>query len=129
MAVRPGGRSALTHWQVLERYPGPLLKGKAGKPLASLIACRLETGRTHQIRVHLAHIGHPLLGDAVYGAGFKTKAAQLPPSARQALADLARQALHAYLLTVQHPKTGQKLEFRSELPPDLARLRHCLAAG
>ena len=129
MAVRPGGRSALTHWQVLERYPGPLLKGKAGPPVASLIACRLETGRTHQIRVHLAHIGHPLLGDAVYGAGFKTKAAQLPPPARQALADLARQALHAYLLTVQHPKTGQKLEFRSELPPDLARLRHCLAAG
>ena len=129
MAVRPGGRPALTHWQVLERYPGPLLKGKAGPPVASLIACRLETGRTHQIRVHLAHIGHPLLGDAVYGAGFKTKAAQLPPPARQALADLARQALHAYLLTVQHPKTGQKLEFRSELPPDLARLRHSLAAG
>ena len=124
MAVRPGGRPALTHWQVLERY-----LGAEGKPVASLIACRLETGRTHQIRVHLAHIGHPLMGDAVYGAGFKTKAARLPPAARQALADLARQALHAYLLTVQHPKTGQKLEFRSELPPDLARLRHCLAAG
>jgi len=124
MAVRPGGRPALTHWQVLERY-----LGAEGKPVASLIACRLETGRTHQIRVHLAHIGHPLMGDAVYGAGFKTKAARLPPAARQALADLARQALHAYLLTVQHPKTGQKLEFRSELPPDLARLRHSLAAA
>jgi 23S rRNA pseudouridine1911/1915/1917 synthase len=129
MAVRADGRPALTYWQVLERYPGPAVKGKAGPPVASLIACRLETGRTHQIRVHLAHIGHPLLGDSVYGAGFKTKAGQLPPAARQALADLARQALHAYLLTVQHPKTGQRLEFRSELPPDLARLRHSLAAA
>ncbi len=60
------GREAVTHWR-LEEPLGP----------ASLIACRLETGRTHQIRVHLAHIGHPLLGDSVYGAGFKTKASQL----------------------------------------------------
>ena len=56
------------------------IRGKDGKPVASLLACRLETGRTHQIRVHLAHIGHPLLGDAVYGPGFKTKAARLPPA-------------------------------------------------
>jgi 23S rRNA pseudouridine1911/1915/1917 synthase len=124
MAVRPDGRPAITHWQVLETYPGA-----DGKPVASLIACRLETGRTHQIRVHLAHIGHPLLGDSVYGAGFKTKAAQLPPPARKALSDLARQALHAYLLAVQHPKTGRKLEFRSEFPPDLDRLRRSLGAG
>ena len=58
------------------------IPGADGKPVASLIACRLETGRTHQIRVHLAHIGHPLLGDDVYGPGFKTKAALLPPKAR-----------------------------------------------
>ena len=73
MAVRANGRVAITHWQVLERF-----KGKDGKPVASLIECRLETGRTHQIRVHLAHVGHPLLGDATYGTGFKTKAARLP---------------------------------------------------
>jgi 23S rRNA pseudouridine1911/1915/1917 synthase len=123
MAVRTGGRTAITHWQTLETY-----KGKDGTPVASLIACRLETGRTHQIRVHFGHIGHPLLGDEVYATGFKTKAAQLPPEARGVLGGLGRQALHAYLLTVEHPKSGQRLEFRSELPPDLARLRHVLAA-
>jgi 23S rRNA pseudouridine1911/1915/1917 synthase len=124
MAVRASGRAAITHWQVLERYPG-----KDGKPVASLLACRLETGRTHQIRVHLAHIGHPLLGDAVYGPGFKTKAARLAPPARDALEDLGRQALHAYLLVIQHPATGQKLEFHSKLPDDLTRLRHSLAGA
>jgi len=124
MAVRAGGRRAVTHWQVLERYPG-----KDAKPVASLLACRLETGRTHQIRVHLAHIGHPLMGDPVYGTGFKSKAAQLNPSARAALAGLGRQALHAYLLGIEHPMTGQRLEFRSELPPDLVRLRHSLAGS
>jgi 23S rRNA pseudouridine1911/1915/1917 synthase len=121
-AVRPAGREAITHWQVLERYDGV-----EGRPVASLLACRLETGRTHQIRVHLAHIGHPLLGDDVYGPGFKTKAAHLTPGARQALADLERQALHAYLLGFRHPCTGEYLEFRSELPGDLARLRNELA--
>ena len=124
MAVRANGRDAITHWQVLERFAG-----KDGKPVASLIECRLETGRTHQIRVHLAHIGHPLLGDAVYGTGFKTKASRLPPAAREALEGLGRQALHAYLLAIEHPKSGQRLEFRSELPADLVRLHHSLAAG
>ena len=94
MAVRQGGREAVTHWQVLERYagkPGPRRVGRAGKPekpeppVASLLACRLETGRTHQIRVHLASIGHPLMGDQVYGGGFRTKAALLPPEAQAAL--------------------------------------------
>ena len=97
-AVRAGGRDAITHWQVLERFAGP-----DGKPVASLLECRLETGRTHQIRVHLAHIGHPLLGDATYGTGFKTKAARLGPKARAALAGLGRQALHAYLLAIRAP--------------------------
>jgi 23S rRNA pseudouridine1911/1915/1917 synthase len=120
-AVRSGGREAVTHWQVLERY-----QGTDGRPVASLLACRLETGRTHQIRVHLAHIGHPLLGDDVYGPGFKTKAVHLAPGARTALADLGRQALHAYLLSFEHP-SGEFLEFRSELPGDVARLRHELA--
>jgi 23S rRNA pseudouridine1911/1915/1917 synthase len=123
MAVREGGRAAVTHWQVLERYPG-----RDGKPVASLLACRLETGRTHQIRVHLASIGHPLMGDAVYGAGFKTKMQHLAPEAREALAALGRQALHAYLLGLGHPARGEHLRFRSELPDDLARLRRSLGA-
>src|SRR5580704_10796426 len=137
MAVRQGGREAVTHWQVLERYagkPGPRRIGKAGKPekpeaaVASLVACRLETGRTHQIRVHLASIGHPVMGDPVYGGGFRTKTALLPPEAQAALGALGRQALHAHILTVKHPSTGEIVTFRSELPPDLARLRSALAA-
>jgi 23S rRNA pseudouridine1911/1915/1917 synthase len=123
MAVREGGREALTHWEVLERYPGT-----DGAPVATLLACRLETGRTHQIRVHLASIGHPLLGDDVYGPGFKTKATQLRQEAQDALKALGRQALHAYLLTIEHPSQGKELAFRSELPGDLRRLRHSLGA-
>jgi 23S rRNA pseudouridine1911/1915/1917 synthase len=121
-AVRQGGRAAITHWHVLERYAG-----SDGKPAASLVECRLETGRTHQIRVHMAHIGHPLLGDRTYGSGFRTMAARLSPEAQAALTALERQALHAYLLVIQHPTTGDTLEFRSELPGDIARLRQVLA--
>jgi 23S rRNA pseudouridine1911/1915/1917 synthase len=121
MAVRPGGRQAVTHWEVLERFTGV-----DRKPVASLIACRLETGRTHQIRVHLAHRGHPLLGDALYGPGFKTKATLLSPSAQEALVGLGRQALHAYLLGIEHPTTGAPLEFQAEPPGDFARLRRAL---
>jgi 23S rRNA pseudouridine1911/1915/1917 synthase len=122
-AVRAGGRAAVTHWQLLERFLGP-----DGKPIASLLACTLETGRTHQIRVHLAHIGHPILGDASYGTGFKTKASRLGPKTQAALQALGRQALHAYLLTIEHPDTGKILEFRAELPGDLRRLRDALVA-
>jgi 23S rRNA pseudouridine1911/1915/1917 synthase len=121
MAVRQGGREAVTAWEVLERYPGA-----GADAVASLLACRLETGRTHQIRVHLAHIGHPLLGDSTYGPGFKTKAALLGPAAREALARLDRQALHAHILSFEHPKTRHFLQFRSELPVELARLRDSL---
>jgi 23S rRNA pseudouridine1911/1915/1917 synthase len=134
MAIREGGREAVTHWQVLDRYGGQ--KGGArrsegsrpGEPVASFLACRLETGRTHQIRVHLASIGHPLVGDDVYGPGFRTKSALLPPPARAVLEALGRQALHAHILAVEHPTTGEILRFRSELPPDLGRLRDMLAA-
>ena len=94
----------------------------------SLLRCRLVTGRTHQIRVHLASIGHPLLGDNTYGSGFRTKSARLPPEARAALARLGRQALHAYLLGVEHPSRGEYVEFRSELPGDLRGLHTSLGA-
>ncbi|MFT4277177.1 MAG: RluA family pseudouridine synthase [Rhodopseudomonas sp.] len=123
MAVRQGGREAITHWEVLESFAG-----KDGKPVAALIACQLETGRTHQIRVHLAHLGHPLMGDDVYGPHFKTKANQLAPAARTALAELGRQALHAYLLTLEHPSSGEVLTWESPLPADLARLQAALIA-
>jgi 23S rRNA pseudouridine1911/1915/1917 synthase len=122
-AVRVGGRPAVTHWQLLQRFAGA-----DGKPVASLLACTLETGRTHQIRVHLAYIGHPILGDATYATGFKSKAGRLGPQTQAALAALGRQALHAYLLAIEHPDTGEVLAFRSELPGDLRRLRDAFAA-
>jgi 23S rRNA pseudouridine1911/1915/1917 synthase len=123
MAVREGGREAVTHWEVRESF-----NGRDGKPVAALLACQLETGRTHQIRVHLAHIGHPLLGDSVYGPHFKTKASHLGPQSQQGLIALDRQALHAYLLALEHPKTGAILEWISVLPDDLTRLRDYLRA-
>lgn len=117
MAVVPEarGREAITHWEKLADYG-----------VASLIACRLETGRTHQIRVHMAHIGHPLIGDATYGAGFKTKIAKLPENARLAVEQLGRQALHAATLGFEHPQTREELVFESELPADLQTLRKAL---
>ena len=118
---------AATRYKVIEKF-GSQNQIESGRAFASLIECRLETGRTHQIRVHLSHLGHPLLGDAVYGPGFKTKAAHLQPDARSALEALGRQALHAYVLGFEHPSQGKDLEFRSELPDDLRRLRHDLGA-
>src|SRR6187397_597197 len=123
MAVRDSGREAITHWEILESF-----NGRDGKPVASLLACQLETGRTHQIRVHLAHIGHPLMGDAVYGPHFKTKAGQLGPGGQTVLAALGRQALHAYLLTLEHPRTGKLLHWEAALPEDLLLLRGALEA-
>jgi 23S rRNA pseudouridine1911/1915/1917 synthase len=111
------GRHAVTHYAVAEAYAE-----------AALVRCQLETGRTHQIRVHLAHRGHPLLGDGVYGGAFRTKAARLRPDARDALAALGRQALHAELLGFSHPRTGQTLRFESPLPPDLTALVTALRA-
>ena len=124
MAVREGGREAVTHWEVVESFTGA-----DGKPVASLLSCELETGRTHQIRVHLAHIGLPLMGDPTYGPHFKTKAVRLGPQSQVALAALDRQALHAYLLALEHPKTGAILEWNSDLPADLALLRSSLKAA
>jgi 23S rRNA pseudouridine1911/1915/1917 synthase len=124
MAVRDSGREAITHWEIQETF-----NGRDGKPVAALLACQLETGRTHQIRVHLAHIGHPLMGDAVYGPHFKTKASHLGPKSQTALEALGRQALHAYLLVLEHPQNGAILEWISNLPSDLTLLRDCLRAA
>jgi 23S rRNA pseudouridine1911/1915/1917 synthase len=124
MAVRDSGREAITHWEIQETF-----NGRDGKPVAALLACQLETGRTHQIRVHLAHIGHPLMGDAVYGPHFKTKASHLGPQSQTALEALGRQALHAYLLVLKHPQNGAILEWISDLPSDLTLLRDCLRAA
>lgn len=117
MAVVPEsrGREAITHWEKIADYG-----------VASLILCQLETGRTHQIRVHMAHIGHPLIGDSTYGAGFKTKVAKLPEAARAAVEKLGRQALHAATLGFEHPITGEEMMFESELPEDLAALMAAL---
>ena len=115
------GRRAITHYRVLASFPaGP-------RTAASLLKLRLETGRTHQIRVHLAHIGHPLLGDMTYGAGFKASARTLSSEAQAALRTLARQALHAAELACVHPVTGKRLRFNSPLPADMDRLIAALA--
>jgi 23S rRNA pseudouridine1911/1915/1917 synthase len=117
------GRRAVTRYEVLASY-----RGRDGKPAASLLRLTLETGRTHQVRVHLAHIGHPLLGDMSYGAGFKASARKLGARAQSALAALDRQALHAAELAFVHPASGKSLRFESPLPPDMARLVAALAA-
>ncbi len=118
--VRQGGRPARTHWRVLERFG-----------LATLLEVRLETGRTHQIRVHLAAVRHPVLGDPVYGGRVK-KSLSLRPSERS-LADallrvLRRQALHAATLELTHPVSGRPLRFDSPLPEDFARALERLRA-
>jgi 23S rRNA pseudouridine1911/1915/1917 synthase len=123
MAIREGGREAITHWAVLARYGDT-----EGKPVASLIECQLETGRTHQIRVHLAALGHPLIGDGVYGSGFRTKAGKLSETAQAAVEALGRQALHANILGIEHPATGAFLEFRADPPQDFSAVRNALPA-
>jgi 23S rRNA pseudouridine1911/1915/1917 synthase len=121
-AVVPEGRAdarhAVTHYRVLERFGDD----GAGSPLASLVECRLETGRTHQIRVHMAHIGHPVLGDPDYGQGFRTKANRLPEPLRGMVQAFPRQALHARLLGFDHPATGEHMRFEADLPADMAAL-------
>lgn len=117
------GRLAITHYEQETIYPNPT----GTKSVISLVRCHLETGRTHQIRVHMTHIGHPLVGDATYGAGFKTKIAHLPPKIAAIVEKLNRQALHAAVLGFEHPITGEELMFESKLPKDLQRLADQLA--
>ncbi len=117
MAVlRTGGREAITHYSV-DRIYGPV-----SKPVAARITCRLETGRTHQIRVHLAHKGAPCLGDPAYGSGSPS------PAVRSAILDagLSRQALHAEVLGFRHPITGETLRFETSPPADMAQLEGAL---
>lgn len=126
IAVVPegAGRRAVTHYEVLEIYTDT-----DGSPVASLVRLILETGRTHQIRVHMAHIGHPLLGDPVYGRGFQTRAARLGDAGRLALEELGRQALHAAELGFEHPVTRKALTFQSVMPADFDGLTDALRAG
>jgi len=124
MAIVPeakGGREAVTHYEVVETF-GAGHGERGSEPVASLLACQLETGRTHQVRVHLASIGTPLIGDAVYGPGFKSKLRTLPEPLQGEVAQLDRQALHAATLAFRHPVTGSLLKFNSPLPDQLARI-------
>ena len=98
MAVVPTGRRAVTHWEVVARYPG-----------VTHLRCRLETGRTHQIRVHMAYIGHPILGDTVYGA-------------KKPVPGLTGQCLHASGLRFVHPRTGEPVELHCPLPPEFTAM-------
>jgi len=117
MAVREeGGRRAVTRFRVLERF------GAADRPCASLVSCRLETGRTHQIRVHAAHVGHALIGDTVYGTGGIPGLSAAGPEGGEALKAFLRQALHAARLGFAHPVTHAPLVFESAPPADMAAL-------
>ena len=115
-----GGRHAVTRVRVVAPFGQP--------PALALVECRLETGRTHQIRVHMAHVGHGLVGDRTYGGRRKPSAAALGPEAAVAVAAFPRQALHAATLGFIHPVTGAELHFTSDLPADFSGLLACLGS-
>lgn len=111
----PGGRAAESRWTVRERYPG-----------AALLRVRILTGRTHQIRVHLSAIGHPVMGDPIYGRRHPDR--RLPTTAADAVRSLKRQMLHAHRLRLAHPETGEPLAIEAPLPSDLAEMLAVLRA-
>jgi len=114
MAVTQNGKPAVTHYRIEERFRAH-----------THLRCKLETGRTHQIRVHMAHIRHPLLGDPLYGGRFKTPKG-MTESCLNALQNTRRQALHAGLLGFDHPTTGEPVSWQIPLPPDMQRLLELL---
>ncbi len=127
---RPDAREAVTHYKRLEAYGEG--RGKvAGEPVASLVQCTLETGRTHQIRVHMSGCGHPLIGDRLYGkagvAGLQGSD-DITVQAREAIRAFRRQALHAAILGFEHPITGDDLSFETDPPEDFQALRSVLQA-
>ena len=122
--VRGGGKVARTRYRVIETF------GAADRPFASLVECRLETGRTHQIRVHLTHLGHPLIGDPAYGRARQAPRAksEAEATAYAAAAEFPRQALHARLLGFQHPGLHEPMRFESAWPADFSALINALRA-
>lgn len=118
--VRSDGKYAHTAYNVRMSLPAGAKSG--AEPTASLVECTLLTGRTHQIRVHMAHIGHPIIGDDLYGSGFRSKTRALQEKPRSAIIKLARQALHAAVLGFVHPISKAYLRFESELPDDMRQL-------
>ncbi len=114
MAVKEGGREAVTHYRIIKKFPH-----------ATHLKCELESGRTHQIRVHLSHIGHPIIGDPIYGyrRGIPGK---LSETLRDTLKHFPRQALHAWQLSFEHPISKQPLHFEAPLPQDMQNLLNIL---
>ncbi|MDG1859718.1 MAG: RluA family pseudouridine synthase, partial [Emcibacteraceae bacterium] len=126
MAVREGGKEALTHYKVIKRLEPPRKitsrhNVKQGlPPTLSLVECRLETGRTHQVRVHMSYLGYPLVGDPLYSRRNNPQK-NFTDKAKDALSQFNRQALHAYLIGFTHPVTKEPLTFETELPNDMKR--------
>ena len=112
------GRHAVTRARIIESLGVP--------PVAALLECWLETGRTHQIRVHMAHVGHSLIGDPVYGGRRKLNVKAIGEAGAEAAAAFSRQALHAATLGFEHPVTGEWIEFESDLPKDMQALLNAL---
>jgi 23S rRNA pseudouridine1911/1915/1917 synthase len=113
MAITEGGRDAVTHYKVIERHSHYEL---------SLVECTLQTGRTHQIRVHMKHLGYPLVGDPVYGRTRHKKSQHYPEGLKKALLDFPRQALHARKLELTHPISGEAIIAEAPMPDDFSAL-------
>ncbi|MCF6220720.1 MAG: RluA family pseudouridine synthase [Robiginitomaculum sp.] len=129
MGKEPPGKIAITNYEFIKGY-GRMKGASLSTPLVSIIECRLETGRTHQIRVHMAHIACPILGDSTYGktGAFKTANSEAELILRAGLDGFDRQALHAKTLGFIHPITGEEMSFDSDLPDDMQKLEAALQA-